>query len=335
MEQTASVTVEVRSSSTLSPRDAFEQWEALMADAIVPSAISPLHDGCWNGKITSTQFDRVSVALMRASAQQVNRTQRMVSRSQGEYLLANIVLEGTNWTEQQGRTAESVAGSIAFYDSAQPLLSRTTDNAMSTLLRAPLQPVLDYAGLARDELPFAVAIPADGAMGVVTRFFRDMAELSNEEAERANVAFDGQTTGMLASALLLAVGKASPAPADSLYTRQQMMAYLRKRFTDPDLTVDEIARACLVSRRTLFRMCEGLGGPGALIRRMRIEHARRQLRSEPTRSLNSIAAASGFASDRHFYRAFQLETGMTPGEFRSQFAVDASAARRATRQLPG
>ncbi|WP_198347391.1 helix-turn-helix transcriptional regulator [Nocardia terrae] len=318
MEQTAAITVEVRSSSTLPPRDAFEQWEALMADAIVPSAISPLHQGHWRGKITSAQFDRVSVALMRASAQQVNRSPKMVARSQGEFLLANIVMEGTNWTEQEGRTAESVAGSIAFYDSGFPLLSRTTDNAMSTMLRAPLQPILDYAGLTRDEIPLAIPIPTDGAMGVVTRFFQDMATLTAVEAERASVAFDGQTTGMLASAVLLAVGKESPAPANSLYTRQQMMAYLRNRFTDPDLTVDEIARACLVSRRTLYRMSEGLGGPGALIRRMRIEYAKKRIRSEPTRPLNSIATASGFSSDRHFYRAFQIETGMTPGEFRAQ-----------------
>lgn len=318
MEQTASGTVEVCSSSILSPREAFEQWEALMADACVPSAIAPLHDGPWRGRITATQLDRVSVALMRASAQQVNRTQRMVDQSEGEFILANIVLDGTNWTEQLDHTTQSNTGTIAFYDSTQPLKSRTTENATSVLIRAPMQPVLEQAGLTRHELPLATAVPTTGAMGVVTRFFHDLAELPPADMDRATIAFDGHATGMLASALLLTVGEEAPAPADSLYTRQQMMSYLRRHFTNPDLTVDEIARACLVSRRTLFRLCEGFGGPGALMRNMRIEYARKLLRSDPSRSLTAIAAASGFATDRHFYRVFQEETGMTPGDFRTQ-----------------
>ncbi len=310
--------VEVSSSSTVSPRQAFEQWEALMADAVAPSTIEPLSHGHWQGRVVTTQFDGFAVSQMRAGAQRALRNKRMIAQSSGEFLLVNIVLEGTNWTEQSGRTAVSKPGTIAFFDSGLPFESRCTDQAVSTLVRAPLQLVLDHAGLTRDSLPLATAMPANGALGLVAGFFRGLGELPPEEVNRAVTAFRGDAAMMLSSAVMLATGNPSPAPSDSLYTRRQVLSYIRGHFTEPNLTVDEIARACLISRRTLYRVCEGFGEPGTIMRRMRIEHARRLIRADPTRSMAAIAAASGFATDRHFFRAFREETGLTPGQFRDQ-----------------
>ncbi|MFC7426775.1 helix-turn-helix domain-containing protein [Nocardia tengchongensis] len=310
--------VEISSSSTLSPRQAFEQWEALMSDAVAPTAIEPLRTGHWHGQVASTLFDGFAVSRMQASAQRAMRTSRMVARTTGDFLLVNIVLKGTNWTEQGGRTAETTPGTVAFFDSGLPLESRTTDNCLSTLVRAPMQLVLEHSGLTRAQLPTATAVPATGALGVVTAFFRNLAELPADDIARAVTVFGSDAAGMMASALLLSTGESAPAPTDSLYTRQQVLAFIRKNFTNPDLTVDEIAHACLLSRRTLYRVCEGFGEPGALVRRTRIAHARRLIRADPTRSLASVAAASGFSTDRHFYRAFREETGLTPGQFRDQ-----------------
>ncbi|UGT41499.1 AraC family transcriptional regulator [Nocardia yamanashiensis] len=318
MEQAVTGSVEVSSSSTVSPRQAFEQWEALMADAIIPTAIEPLSHGHWQGRVVSTQFDGFAVSQMHSDGQRALRNKRMIAQSTGEFLLVNIVVEGTNWSEQGGRTAVSKPGTIAFFDSGQPFESRCTDHAVSTLVRAPLQLVLDHAGLTRDQLPVATAMPADGALGLVAGFFRGLGELPPAEVNRAVTAFRGDAAMMLSSAVLLATGNSSPAPPDSLYTRRQVLSYIRSHFTEPNLTVDEIARACLISRRTLYRVCEGFGEPGTIMRRMRIEHARRLIRADSTRSMTSIASASGFATDRHFFRAFRDETGLTPGQFRDK-----------------
>ncbi|WP_157514239.1 helix-turn-helix domain-containing protein [Nocardia concava] len=317
MEQAVFGAVEISSSSTLSPRQAFEQWEALMSDAVAPTVIEPLRLGHWHGQVATTQFDGFAVSRMQASAQRALRTKKMVAASSGEFLLVNIVLDGTNWTEQGGRTAECTPGTISFFDSSLPLESRTTDT-LSTMVRAPLQLVLEHSGLTREQLPIAKAVPATGALGVVASFFRNLAELPPDDITQAVTVFGSDAAGMMASALLLATGETSPAPSDSLYTRQQVLAYIRKNFTNPDLTVDEIAHACLISRRTLYRVCEGFGEPGGIVRRTRIAHARRLIRADPTRSLAAVAAAAGFSTDRHFYRAFREETGLTPGQFRDQ-----------------
>lgn len=289
-----------------------------MTDAVAPSAFEPLADGPWRGQLSSAQFDNFAVSRMRANAQRALRTGRHVARSAEEFLLVNIVLEGTNWTEQAGRTAISTPGTITFFDSGLPLESRTSNNSVSAMVRAPMQLVLDHAGLNRDQLPTAAAIPATGGLGVIAGFFRGLAELPAGEVDKAVAVLAGDAPGMLASAVLLAAGSAAPTPTEAQNMRRQVLAHIRKHFANPDLTVDEIARACLISRRTLYRVCAGFGEPGAIIRRMRIEHARRLLRADPSRSMAGTAAACGFANDRHFYRAFKEETGLTPGQFRDQ-----------------
>jgi AraC-like DNA-binding protein len=100
--------------------------------------------------------------------------------------------------------------------------------------------------------------------------------------------------------------------------RQQVLAFLRARHGDPGLGVDDVAHACMISRRTLYRLFEGTpDGIGGLLRGIRIEHARALLLSDASRPAESIALACGFAGERQFYRVFRHETGCTPGEFRA------------------
>ncbi|MCW2937097.1 MAG: hypothetical protein JWN00_82, partial [Actinomycetia bacterium] len=123
--------------------------------------------------------------------------------------------------------------------------------------------------------------------------------------------------GLIASVLTLATGHPlQERPASSL-TLERVRVFIRSRYGDPDLCVDDIARACLVSRRSLYRLLETEpGGVSGLLRRVRIEHAQALLRADPFRSVESIALACGFTGERPFYRVFRQDIGCTPGEFR-------------------
>jgi AraC family transcriptional regulator len=58
---------------------------------------------------------------------------------------------------------------------------------------------------------------------------------------------------------------------------------------------------------------------GQYVRRLRIEHASRQLASSAA-SLAEIALAAGFCDQSHFSRVFKRLTGMTPAHFRGNLA---------------
>jgi transcriptional regulator GlxA family with amidase domain len=79
----------------------------------------------------------------------------------------------------------------------------------------------------------------------------------HERDPAAATALAAHGRGLMASALLLSDGRTPHDAASSLATVQ---GYLRMKHSDPDLTIDDVARACLVSRRTLYRLFEGVPG---------------------------------------------------------------------------
>jgi AraC family transcriptional regulator len=65
-----------------------------------------------------------------------------------------------------------------------------------------------------------------------------------------------------------------------------------------------------------FRAAFGIT-PLAFVRRRRVEWARAALRQDPHQSLARLAISAGFADQSHLTRAFRVETGLTPGRYRS------------------
>lgn len=86
---------------------------------------------------------------------------------------------------------------------------------------------------------------------------------------------------------------------------------------EENISVDDVAGACKVSRSTLdraFQAAEGQG-PAAILRRMRMDQAR-QLLLTTDLPLADVAARCGFNYLSHFSRAFKKETGRTPSQYR-------------------
>ncbi len=96
---------------------------------------------------------------------------------------------------------------------------------------------------------------------------------------------------------------------------------------DAQLTTIDLARALGVSERTLHRRLKEASGetPKHFLDRVRFETARMLLETTQ-KSIKQLAAASGYADETSFRRAFRRYSGMTPGAYRSW-----SAARRGAR----
>lgn len=101
--------------------------------------------------------------------------------------------------------------------------------------------------------------------------------------------------------------------------------YLRDRFRSP-INLKTIADKCGVSREHFSRsFCERFGeSPGALLRRLRMEHARSMLAATGL-SVEDVAIASGFTSSNTFCRAYRRKYRRSPGASRHE-----PAARRGT-----
>ncbi len=93
---------------------------------------------------------------------------------------------------------------------------------------------------------------------------------------------------------------------------------------DEPLLVERIARRVGMSPRTLSRWCrEHLGeSPAELVRRLRIEEARRLL-EETSLPLKDITARTGLGDASTMWRAFTRRLGVTPAAYRQRFAAAA------------
>jgi transcriptional regulator GlxA family with amidase domain len=87
------------------------------------------------------------------------------------------------------------------------------------------------------------------------------------------------------------------------------------------LPVDRLAAGIGMSPRTLSRWCRQHfdESPAELVRRLRVEEARRLLEETPL-PLKDITARAGFGDASTMWRAFTQRLGVTPAAYRQRFA---------------
>ncbi|MFD3507604.1 helix-turn-helix domain-containing protein [Nocardia sp. NPDC058666] len=306
--------------SAATPRDAaFEEWEAAMQQNCLPLAVTPRQGAPFAGRLTSSSLDGTTdfgLTVIGATNQEVRRRDRHVRAAVDEYLFFSIQTKGQARLDQDGRSVLLNPGDTSFYDTSRPSCWTVDGACEMVAVQVPLRLVRAQPGVGQLVIPTAIALPPTSAAGVVSTYFRDLVRIREESPAQADI-LSRNALDLVSSAVLLATGEHPvDAPADT-FGREQVLVYLRKHCTDPELTIDQVAAACHISRRTLFRAFVGTDDSfGTALRRLRLHHARKLLARNRTQSLPAVAFDSGFTSERHFYRVFQQEFGMTPGEYR-------------------
>lgn len=109
----------------------------------------------------------------------------------------------------------------------------------------------------------------------------------------------------------------APVPAAADGTRriplaQRMFSYIEHNLCEPDLDGETLQTAFHVSRATLYRLFQDLGGVAHYIRERRLCWAYDYLRQHPDCSITWLLYEAGFGSERQFQRAFQARFDMSP-----------------------
>jgi transcriptional regulator GlxA family with amidase domain len=102
---------------------------------------------------------------------------------------------------------------------------------------------------------------------------------------------------------------------------RNISGFVMEHLAEP-LSVQQLARALGLSSRSLSRLCSEHFGeaPAALVRRLRIEEARRLL-EETALPLKEITARTGIGDESTFWRLFTRRLGVTPAAYRERFRV--------------
>ncbi len=309
--------VDIRSTPELGPKQALEQWEDVVSGSVIPMAVGNPQLDRFHGRIRLATYDTVGIVSIEATPHREYRARRHTGQPDDPVLTVCFQTVGRSRMDISGRVGAIESSGMYIYDSTDTIDACYESAWGVTLALAPMSSIVERTGLPIGRLPINARLPTvNGAVGVIERFFRGLLAVQQTDPAAAAV-LGAHATDLIASAVLLTSGtRLTGLPAEAL-ARQQVLAFVRNHYTEPDLTMDRIAQACAVSRRTLYRLFEDVeGGVGAIVRRRRIGTAQAWLRADRVRSLESVAAGCGFASDRHFYRVFKQQTGMTPGEYR-------------------
>lgn len=300
--------------------DAVGYWRDLVCAMFVEVAVRPTGDAGFTGLVTQTDIGGLAFARLSSRAQRVDRTPRFIARSQDHHLLANIQLQGSGLLAQEGRDALLEPGSLTFVDSARPYHMEFTGEFDQLVVRVPIDL------LPRRRIADATAIQLTGAARLVTEFLLGL-DRSDPALARELVP---HALGLVDTALGWAAGRSTGDGSELALARERVRRFVRGRAFDPELDADQVAAACRVSRRTLFRALADDEPFTALVRRVRVERAQQLLLAHPHRTVAAIAHESGFAGPAQLHRAFQRITGTTPAAYR-----EASPALTRSTNWPG
>lgn len=105
----------------------------------------------------------------------------------------------------------------------------------------------------------------------------------------------------------------------SASTRIQVLNIIDSNYSDPDISVDSIAKSLGFSRRQIYRFFEGRKVSIAkMIRERRVDRAELLLRLPIKKTVASVAEECGFGGPDQLARAFKARHSCSPLEYRSR-----------------
>ncbi|MBC7518369.1 MAG: helix-turn-helix domain-containing protein [Microbacteriaceae bacterium] len=246
------------------------------------------------------------------------RTDAKIKRRDPDCLTLALPSVGSLIVEQDGRQSIVESEQMVFIDSSRPSLI-----AMRVPFRWQIVAIPKSAlRLTATQLKSITAIPLTGTGGinrVVQEAIRTMVSQSTELEKDTEVErIGGHAIDLIATLINSAFAREVSVSGRSAVLRETVLAFVRRRHSDPLLNPAQIAHAHQISLRTLHSAFTA--GPSLMetVRTLRLDLARTDL-SNPRLchlSIAQIAHAHGFASASDFSRAFRTRHGTTPSEYR-------------------
>ncbi|KJC56391.1 hypothetical protein UP10_34450 [Bradyrhizobium sp. LTSPM299] len=270
------------------------------------------------------QLPRAAIASVESVAQTLNRGPTEIARG-GNQLLIWLQLSGESDANYAGRECKLRPGDVVVLDYAREIFVRAPDFAsIYVMMERNMVPPVFHAPLTHGTLFAADSGPGRLLCRSIESLFQTMDALTLAEA---NVALDALIT--MASGMLegeMARRTVSEVSGDPLLDKA--LAFIDRNLARLDLTPALLEKSLPLSRSSLYRLFEPLGGVRNAILERRLERAMKVLLTSTAARppLFIIARDHGFASGKQYSRAFRARFGTTPHQFYDMVRSKDSAA---------
>lgn len=292
------------------PRDRFRFWSGLMCRTFAPAHGVFPRGSALDARFTVNELGPTTICTVSAPRQLWERTKRHIRDAPREQFLFSQLISGNGVLRQRGQELRLQAGAMAIYDVNLPYTYEVEGEVL--FVKLPKRELIRQVGLPRE-----LGIPAQRHRGLpdwTSGVVRQAAGLEIHGDPRTANLVGGSVMG----AIMTLLRDAAPITKQDHSnicspTLQRVCADIEAQLSDPDLSVDGIARAHGMSERSLYRLFEDLGTtPTRWILRQRLERCHSQLQSQPHRSVSDIAICNGFSDLSHFSRSFKKAYTIAP-----------------------
>lgn len=253
------------------------------------------------------------IGEVRAPAQILERTPRMVAQQGLDHLLLQFYHSGTSRVEVAWGETDVVPNACILFDLAQP----------ATVVAEPVHAtnLLLPRALIAEKVPsveFLHGRAFDYTSDHISRlFFTCVRELVDcaDVLDIHQLPLVSQAVAMLGSACLRR--QVTERPTSEVQLSITIRQYIEKELGSPHLDAEALAERFGLSRATLYRQFTSEGGVQRFIRERRLLRAMKMLtQSNPggRPRVSTVAYATGFSDEKTFSRAFKRRFGFLPRE---------------------
>jgi AraC-like DNA-binding protein len=262
--------------------------------------------------ITSLRLGDHAFYVSETGGHTMFRTPEMIAADGLDAYIVQFNVAGSFTGDFDGVPYSAGPGEIGICDLSRPMLLHSTAvRVLTTFLpRAQVRavaPDIELHGMVLDANRAGLLIEH---LTTVTRWFPQLQPETLPGITRATVELLGACLSMEANRADFGV-RESP-----VLTRAR--AYIQHNLLEPSLNPARISEALGVSRSTLYRLFEPLGGVTGYVWERRLQLARAALLDpKRVRRISEIAFQCGFSSEAHFSRSFRKAFNIRPSDLRS------------------
>jgi len=313
--------------SELPEVDQFDAWRDKISVIFDVARIGRPGAMSFEARVDAYQIGNLVITDSKQGEQAYVNTPKRIRRSGIDLIQVGFYRSGGYSGDANGQSIEGKLGDVQILDLAQPIHSvePASDMVCVFMPREILQERIgDLDSLHGADLEPNASRLLTGYLGFLAERLPVMSEADGELASNA-------TLEMISACLrpttkLLREAQSSMRQVILHRAKQVIEANLRS----PQLTPDSLCRALSVSRRSLYRLFEPLGGIHSYILRRRLTRIMRAIQEpESNVRIADVAASYGFSCQETFWRAFRRHYSMTPGDARQLYATNKGSSRHA------
>lgn len=255
------------------------------------------------------------VADMLGTTYTFSRDLTRIARSGLDLILVQVTLKGSDLRTVNGETMLVEAGDVSIFDLTRPLHTETQRcHNLTLVLPRHLLFSKDVQNDVLHGLLFKRSTSTARLIGSHLRaVFEDLPDITQAEAPTIVTATANLVKNLVGPKI---TERPQPGPTVRGAVIMQIRRYIEQHIAMPDLGPDHLCKMFGLSRASLYRLFEPIGGVTDYIRTRRLRAAFDMLTNDRMRGVGEIAYACGFADISAFSRAFRNQFGMSPSEVR-------------------